>query len=686
MANRGNIDYGQIRQAARKGQGSQVQMFGGGATTPGHVATYNAAGDLVDGGAGGGGAGTVTSVALTMPPEFAVANSPVTAAGTLAVSKASQSQNLVWASPASGSGPPVFRALVAADIPAGIGGAVASVFGRSGAVVAQAGDYSVGQVTGAAAQSIVFTAGAGLTGGGDLSANRTFALAPATATTIGGVKIGSGISVAADGTISATGGSGGGQNQTPWLSNIDTAGFSLTNVTGSPGLNIGAGAGTLALQTSAKTRLAIDSAGSATLYPNDSGNATFYFATSGNCSLIRGAGGGMNIRGLDAGLNLLAAGAGFTVTTSPTVGTSGPQRMFIDPAGHVTINAPDNTTNGALNVSGNVGIGTTTPATILHVRKAGAGFAPFSATGIFVENAGSAAYIETACANVGDSCGYLFSSGASLTSYIIDLSNLWTFYSTRPVAFYAGSSERMRITASGNVGIGTTAPAQPLHVAGTGANDGVAMISTAGGNVARLMLENYAAGGRRWDIRVTQNSITPAGGLCFVDNTAGLARLNIDASGNVGIGATPAYRLDVAGDVNVTGAYRVNGVPLASAGTLNHQYATTFTTLVLAVSVQIIPNFTITIPNSGTYVIEVMVLFTGNAGPCMFQMYFNGGNPGGAAQIPNCGVSGTYWTPAIWKFVRTCIANDKVTVGCAQTGGSGAQTVLQAYMTALQIG
>ncbi len=49
------------------------------------------------------------------------------------------------------------------------------------------------------------SAGTGLSGGGDLSANRTISLAAATASVIGGVKPGTGISVAADGTLSSSG-------------------------------------------------------------------------------------------------------------------------------------------------------------------------------------------------------------------------------------------------------------------------------------------------------------------------------------------------------------------------------------------------------------------------------------------------------------------------------------------------
>lgn len=66
----------------------------------------------------GGGGGSVTSVALSMPAEFSVSGSPVTSSGTLTVTRANQSANQVLAGPTSGGATtPAFRALVANDIP-----------------------------------------------------------------------------------------------------------------------------------------------------------------------------------------------------------------------------------------------------------------------------------------------------------------------------------------------------------------------------------------------------------------------------------------------------------------------------------------------------------------------------------------------------------------------------------------
>ncbi len=111
----------------------------------------------------------------------------------------------------------------------------------------------------------------------------------------------------------------------------------------------------------------------------------------------------------------------------------------------------------------------------------------------------------------------------------------------------------LAIRLNGNVGIGINNPAYKLHLntplsannflsittntTGVSANDG--MILGMVGNSARL--GNLETGDLRFG---TSNS----------------TRVLIDASGNVGINnSTPLYKLDVGGDINMTGALRVNG-------------------------------------------------------------------------------------------------------------------------------
>lgn len=66
-----------------------------------------------------GGAGTVTSVGLTLPSIFSVSGSPVTTTGTLVATLSSQSANKVFASPNGSSGTPTFRQILSADISSG---------------------------------------------------------------------------------------------------------------------------------------------------------------------------------------------------------------------------------------------------------------------------------------------------------------------------------------------------------------------------------------------------------------------------------------------------------------------------------------------------------------------------------------------------------------------------------------
>ena len=63
------------------------------------------------------GAGTVSSVALSLPAIFTVAGSPITGSGTLSASLASQTADKVFASPSGAPGAPAFISLAASHIP-----------------------------------------------------------------------------------------------------------------------------------------------------------------------------------------------------------------------------------------------------------------------------------------------------------------------------------------------------------------------------------------------------------------------------------------------------------------------------------------------------------------------------------------------------------------------------------------
>ena len=74
----------------------------------------------------------VTSVGLVMPAQFTVSGSPVTSAGDLTASWASQTANYVLAAPNGSSGTPTFRAMVNADLPDS--GVTANTYGSTTAI------------------------------------------------------------------------------------------------------------------------------------------------------------------------------------------------------------------------------------------------------------------------------------------------------------------------------------------------------------------------------------------------------------------------------------------------------------------------------------------------------------------------------------------------------------------------
>jgi hypothetical protein len=102
----------------------------------------------------------VTSVGLALPNIFTVTNSPVTTTGTLTGTLASQTANLVFASPNGSTGAPTFRALVGADMPdlSTFGtGILGVVHGGTGRATLTANTYLMGNGTSAVASSALLT-------------------------------------------------------------------------------------------------------------------------------------------------------------------------------------------------------------------------------------------------------------------------------------------------------------------------------------------------------------------------------------------------------------------------------------------------------------------------------------------------------------------------------------------------
>jgi len=123
-------------------------------------------------------------------------------------------------------------------------------------------------------------------------------------------------------------------------------------------------------------------------------------------------------------------------------------------------------------------------------------------------------------------------------------------------------SERMRIDASGNVGIGKTSPSSRLHLAGETAQFPIALQIDATAH-ATSRRASVGIGDYQW-LQDTSGNGTKDFAL-FDSNAGAGIRMAVSASGNVGIGtAGPSHLLDVAGDINTSEQYLVDGTQVVS--------------------------------------------------------------------------------------------------------------------------
>lgn len=105
-------------------------------------------------------------------------------------------------------------------------------------------------------------------------------------------------------------------------------------------------------------------------------------------------------------------------------------------------------------------------------------------------------------------------------------------------------NQKMVVTTNGNVGIGTTAPSESLHVIGSIMTEG-----TGGGG--RIAMKGTAVGGHQYEWYPDDPN---PGDLSLYDRTAGAIKLAVKGNGNVGIGTyTPSAKLDVAGTFAING-------------------------------------------------------------------------------------------------------------------------------------
>ncbi len=295
-----------------------------------------------------------------------------------------------------------------------------------------------------------------------------------------------------------------------------------------------------------RLRLGVDSTGNGTGFIQ-----SFKEGTGAQNLLLNPSGGNVGIgmstaptAPLDVNGGIKAAGAsGYTFNTGDLDGG-----LFSPADGVVTLRT-NNTERLRVDGSGNVGIGMSAPAARLDVAGKASAFAVQARSSVTSRDQGG--YLEWNLngqgeTNINNQKGSGF---GGFTFNEVDANNNYT--------------ERMRISASGNVGIGTTTPGAPLSVrAGSNTSPSTNGLSVtnptnSANNHAILGLSTQAAGGNPM---LAFDVVANAGYTIGIDNADDRLKISRDwgaftntmmtftGSGDVGIGTTtPAQKLDVIG-------------------------------------------------------------------------------------------------------------------------------------------
>jgi hypothetical protein len=191
--------------------------------------------------------------------------------------------------------------------------------------------------------------------------------------------------------------------------------------------------------------------------------------------------------------------------------------------------------------SGSVGVGTTSPAEKLHV------IGGIKVTGGMTANTASSGGID-------------FSSGYTrFNTWGADNSTFGGFQFINNVA-NGNAFTPFTILPSGNIGVGTTSPAEKLHVIG-----GIKVSGSMNAKIASSGGIEYISGRTQFTSWGVDNSTY--GGFTFVNSVANgspFTSMVVLPTGNVGIAATnPQEKLQIDGAIKVTGSSAAN---LASSG------------------------------------------------------------------------------------------------------------------------
>jgi len=183
-----------------------------------------------------------------------------------------------------------------------------------------------------------------------------------------------------------------------------------------------------------------------------------------------------------------------------------------------------------INSSGQVGIGTTSPASVLHIKDNSANPTQLS--------------IQSNDYSRAEEINFLNPSTSAISGQIKYYTNPTVEYMSFSTSNNSAAAERMRITNTGKVGIGLTSPSWQLEVSDTGTVRN-AITSTTNGT-AGVFFRVFNSGTQVGNGTIRTDN---AGNMDFWTGTTGESiKMSITDGGNVGINAAASFRFNGAAD------------------------------------------------------------------------------------------------------------------------------------------
>ena len=232
-------------------------------------------------------------------------------------------------------------------------------------------------------------------------------------------------------------------------------------------------------------------------------------------------------------------GSGSPFSWTMNAGTTDPILSFRD--GATTFDA------------GNVGIGTTSPANLLHVMGSASGalLDAFKIQNNAAANTANEIGLELT-ARTDSNARDVFQIRGNFTNITDGTRNSLVQFQTANAGTFATA---MSINA-GNVGIGTTAPGSKLHILHDDSHGGITLDRNSA-STRKSQIAFKQQGIERWSmgIDISQNNTQD---FFIWDNVASDTRFYINSSGNIGIGTTaPTYKLDLNAASGYTDIFRL---------------------------------------------------------------------------------------------------------------------------------